>query len=390
MFPVIATLLGGGAAAACVGIARRRRLALLDILASPQDAPCHPTEVPSEREQPSAAHLLTPVRAYFERWDRRYQDWIQTHIDSRIMGSLRSGQMQTLAQGTRRELSRLEKETNRSLVLGAVGLGLIGLTQLTGWPLIPAVIALGLYNALSGLKEVWRVTVEEHRFSLLHLMLVYFLWAWFGGYYLVGTVGIIIGGLCQKFHLLTQTVTRYSLTHLLGEQPAQVWVMLDGVEIEIPFEQLRLGDILVLTAGQQVPVDGAVVRGSATVDQHRLTGESQPVEKAVGDLVLAATLVLGGRIEVRVEKTGAETAAARIGEVLERTVETQEIRIADQFKTVENTRWPMLAGGVLGWMVGGSKKAAAMFGCNFLLIQIPLRILTLLNGLGIGAERGIL
>jgi Cu2+-exporting ATPase len=93
---------------------------------------------------------------------------------------------------------------------------------------------------------------------------------------------------------------------------------------------------------------------------------------------------------VRVERTGAETAAARIGEVLNRTVENQEIRVADQYKHIEYTRWPMVAGSVLGWLVGGRKKAAAMLGSNFLLAQIPLRFFTLLNGLGSGAERGVL
>ena len=145
-----------------------------------------------------------------------------------------------------------------------------------------------------------------------------------------------------------------------------------------------------LTAGQPIPVDGVVVQGTATVDQHRLTGESQPVEKATGDSVLAATLVLGGTIRVRVEKTGAETAAAHIGDVLNRTVEHQEIRLSDQFKAVEKYRWPMLAGGALGWLVRGPTTGAAMLGCNFMLSQIPLRLLTLLNGLATGAERGIL
>jgi hypothetical protein len=67
----------------------------------------------------------------------------------------------------------------------------------------------------------------------------------------------------------------------------------------------------VLTAGHLAPVDGVVVNGAAIVDQHRLTGESQPVEKGAGDPVLATTLVLGGNVGVRVDKTGAETAAAR-------------------------------------------------------------------------------
>jgi Cu2+-exporting ATPase len=261
--------------------------------------------------------------------------------------------MLMLTEGVRRELNPMEKCTNRSLILGTGGLALIVLARLTAWPLTPAVVVLGIYNSLPAVREGWRIAVEERRFSLIHLMLIYLGWLWFGGNALIGTVGIIFSSLCQKVELLTQTVTRHSLTHLLGEQPAKVWILKDGGEIEIPFEDLQPGDIIVLTAGQPIPVDGVVVQGIATVDQHRLTGESQPVEKGTGDSVLAATLVRGGNMRVRVEKTGAETAAAPIGEVLNRTVEHQEISIGDEVKDVEKHRWPMLAGGALGWLVRG-------------------------------------
>ena len=388
MFPVIGLALGGVAVAAFVTRGGYRRPTLLDSLAEPEISLPHPK--PGTTVQTRASGIMDTAIACIERWDGRYQSLIQTHLDPLIMGRLRTEQMQSLAPSVLRELNRMEKRTNRSLVLGVAGFGLIGLAPLTGWPLIPVAITLGIYDAWPGLKESWAIAVDERRFSLMHLMLVNVLWMWLCGYYLIGMIGILFGNLCWKYQFLTQTVTRYTLTHLLGEQPTQVWVVMDGVEIEIPFEQLQLGDILVLTAGQQVPVDGVVVQGAATVDQHRLTGESQPVEKAAGDPVLAATLVLGGRIHVKVEKTGAETAAARIGEVLNRTVETQETRLVDQFKSVENTRWPMLAGGVLGWLVGGPGKGVAMLGCNFLLTQIPFRLLLLLNGLQSGAERGIL
>jgi Cu2+-exporting ATPase len=203
-------------------------------------------------------------------------------------------------------------------------------------------------------------------------------------------IGILLSSLGHKVEWLTQTVTRQSLTHLLGELPTRVWVLRGGEERSIPFEELLLGDILVLTAGHLVPVDGVVVEGAAIVDQHRLTGESQPVEKGAGDPVLAATLVLGGKVGVRVDKTGAETTAARIGEVLNQTVEQQEIRLADQFKSVEKYRWPTLAGGCFGLVLRGPQTGLTMLGTNFMTSQIPLRLLTLLNGLGTGAERGVL
>lgn len=348
---------------------------------------------PTGREPPKATRtpgLLISVRRHWVRWDERYQAWVQTRLDPVLAGRSHNQQLRSLNGGAQRQLQPVEKRNNRRLLLGVAGLGLLAMAGMTGWPLIPAVMAIGLYTGWPWFREAWRVAIEEHRFSLLHLMLAYLVWLWVGGYYWVCLAGTVFNTLCRKTEFLTQMVTRHTLTHLLAEQPSRVWVVLDGVEVEIPFEQLRRGDILVLTAGQMVPVDGVVVQGAATVDQHRLTGESQPAEKAAGDPVLAATLVLGGRLQVRVEKTGAETAAARIGEVLERTVERQEIRIADQYRNLEKTRLPTLAGGTLGWLVGGPTTAVAMLGCNCLPTLIPLRLLTLLNGLKAGAERGIL
>jgi Cu2+-exporting ATPase len=393
MIPVILVAIGSGTIVAAVA-GRRRRPTLLDRLTSAVQAPKAKSAPQAAREAtaqaPSTEAPEGLIGGSLARLDEQYQTFVQTRLDPWLAGQLRDQQMLALTEGVRRELNPMEKHTNRSLALGASGLFLIGLTRLTAWPLNPVVVALGVYNAWPGVRESWRIAVEERRFSLLHLMVIYLGSLWFGGNYLIGTVGIIFAGLCQKVELLTQTVTRHNLTHLLGEQPSQVWVVKDGVEIQIPFEQLHLGEVLVLTAGQPVPVDGVVVQGSATVDQHRLTGESQPVEKTSGDAVLAATLVLGGKMLVRVERTGAETAAAHIGEVLNRTVERQELSLGDKFKDVEKYRWPMLAGGALGWLIRGPSAGVAMLGCNFMLTQVPLRLLTLLNGLGTGAERGIL
>ncbi|MFN9623089.1 MAG: heavy metal translocating P-type ATPase [Cyanobacteriota bacterium] len=383
-FAVLGTVFFAGAVSE-----RRSRRTLLDRLTVPGANPETPSGSKDAPHSPVQATTHSALAA-LARLDNSYQVLIQTHLDPLFAGQVRNEQMMALAQGEMRVLSAKEKRNNRSIALGAAGLAMIGLSQITGWPLIPLVIVFGIHNSWSAVKQSVMIAVKERRFSITHLLLAYFLATWLGGFYLVGTLGLMFGGLCQKFEFLTQAITRHNLTHLLGEQPSQVWIVKDGIEIQIPFEQLLLGDVIVLTAGQSVPVDGVVAQGTATVDQHRLTGESQPVEKAGGDSVLAATLVLGGKIYVRVEKTGAETAAAHIGEVLNKTVENQEVTLADQFKDVEKYRWPMLAGGALGWLVRGPSAGLAMLGCNFMLALIPLRLLTLLNGLGVGAERGIL
>ena len=126
--------------------------------------------------------------------------------------------------------------------------------------------------------------------------------------------------------------TRKHLTNLMGEQPKTVWVLREGVEVEISFVDLQMDDLLVVDAGQMILVDGVIVQGEATIDQRMLTGESQPAEKGIGDSVLAATIVLAGKITIQVQKTGQETTAAQIGTML---VETADFTSAMELRGKE-------------------------------------------------------
>jgi heavy metal translocating P-type ATPase len=372
----------GGALA--IALVRRRPTPLIDYLEAPTPPPETPQALPGQAEPEGACARLAEL-------DDRYQAFVQTRIDPWLASSLRDQHMRALNQGGLRQLGELEKDLNRSLLSSVAALGLVGAEALAGFNATPLIIAFGLYTTWPAVKEVYRIAVEERRLSILHLMTGYSLAQWFSGTYWAAITGMLVTTLGSKVQLLTRIVTRHSLSHLFGEQPSQVWVVVEGgAEMQIPFAQLRVGDILVLDAGQPVPVDGVVVQGAATLDQHRLTGESQPLEKAVGDTVLAATVVLGGRVLVRVEKTGQETAAARIGDILNRTVDRQEVRLADYFRDVEYTLTPMLAASALGWLLRGPQTAAALLGCNYLAGTVSLRLLPLLNALSLAAGRGIL
>jgi Cu2+-exporting ATPase len=385
MIPFVVLGLGLGSGALVVNLfGSRPKSSLVDQLP-------RPTQKAGDMLPDRPNDLVAALHNALTSLDDQYQALIQTRLDPLLAGELRQEQMRQLVPEGKRELNPQEKAQNRRLLVGVGGLVLVGLRQISRWaPLTPVVLLIGFVSVWPELRECWRVAVRERRFSMIHLLLIYLVGLWLGGYYLIGMLGILLSGVGYKIELLTQSITRHSLTHLLGEQPSQVWVVVDGEERLIAFAELQLGDILVLSAGQPVPVDGVVVAGAAIVDQHRLTGESQPVEKAADDPVLAATLVLGGKIQVRVEKTGAETTAARIGEVLNQTVEGQEIHLADQLKEIESERLPMLGGGVVGWLLRGPQTGLAMLGCNFMISLPPLRLLTLLNGLGTGAERGVL
>jgi Cation transport ATPase len=86
-------------------------------------------------------------------------------------------------------------------------------------------------------------------------------------------LGAIIGSVAQKVMMVCEDVSRYELVNIFQQQPRSVWVVVDGTEMEIPFAQLKAGDVLVLDVGHTIPVDGVIVDGIASIDQHMLTGE---------------------------------------------------------------------------------------------------------------------
>lgn len=134
----------------------------------------------------------------------------------------------------------------------------------------------------------------------------------------------------------------------------------DGVEVELPFGELQAGDIIVVNAGEVVPADGTITSGTASIDQHTLTGESQPAEKMVGEPVFATTLVLSGQIHIQVEKAGTDSVAAQIGELLLQTADFKEITQARWVEFVDKTAPVTLGVGALALPVLGPTSAVSL------------------------------
>ena len=108
-----------------------------------------------------------------------------------------------------------------------------------------------------------------------------------------------------------------AIRQLMDLRPQMATVRRDGVEAEIPVEEVRVGDVIVVRSGGSIPVDGVVISGRAAVDQSALTGESVPVEKAPGDAVAAATINTEGYLELRAQKVGEDTTLAQIIRMVE-------------------------------------------------------------------------
>ncbi|NKC12845.1 MAG: heavy metal translocating P-type ATPase [Gammaproteobacteria bacterium] len=198
--------------------------------------------------------------------------------------------------------------------------------------------------------------------------------------------------LCFGRKLLERTRddSKKQLLNVFGKQPRSVWVLRGGVELEIPMADLVAGDVIVVNTGETVPVDGRIDEGAAIIDQHVLTGESAPVDKTVGDDVFASTVVVAGKMYVRVERAGSDTTSAQISRILEESAgftlrsQSRGEALADQMVL------PTLALAGAGYLVTGPLGATSIANCDFgtgIRMAAPL---ALLSSLSVCAERGIL
>lgn len=210
------------------------------------------------------------------------------------------------------------------------------------------------------------------------------------GYYGLAFGAFAMTALCRKLLARTEDQSRQSLINVFGQQPRTVWVLADGVEVEVPFAQLQAGDTLIVGAGQPIAADGVVSDGAASVDQHILTGEAKPIEKGVGDTVFAGTLVLMGKIFIQVEKAGAATTAAQIGAILNQTVDYKQ-QIESRSVALSNTAaLPTLALGAIALPLVGINGALGVLESS---LGYGLRLtgpIGMLNYLRAAAQQGIL
>jgi Cu+-exporting ATPase len=111
--------------------------------------------------------------------------------------------------------------------------------------------------------------------------------------------------------------TSSAIKALLGLQPKTARVVRDGAETDVPVEEVRLGDTLVVRPGEKIPVDGVVLDGRSSVDESMLTGESLPSDKRPGDEVIGATINASGMLTIQASKVGADSALAQIIRLVE-------------------------------------------------------------------------
>ncbi len=130
--------------------------------------------------------------------------------------------------------------------------------------------------------------------------------------------------------------TSEAIKKLMSLRARTARVVRDGIERDIPIDDVVVGDMVIVRPGEKIPVDGVVLEGSSSVDESMLTGESLPVEKAAGDMVIGATINKLGMIKFQAQRVGRETALAQIVKLVEEAQGSKAPiqKLADQISAV--------------------------------------------------------
>ncbi|GIW53590.1 MAG: copper-translocating P-type ATPase [Gemmatimonadales bacterium] len=214
----------------------------------------------------------------------------------------------------------------------------------------------------------------------------------------VVTALVVLG---QALEVRAKGRSSEAIRKLVGLQPRTARVVRDRREVEIPAEEVVVGDVVVVRPGEKIPVDGEVIEGSSAVDESMVTGESLPVEKQVGDLVIGATLNKTGSFRFRATKVGKDTVLSQIIRMVEEAQGSKAPiqRLVDVVSSYFTPAVLILA--ILGFMiwytVGPEPRIvyALIVFVTVLIIACPCALglatpTSLMVGIGKGAENGIL
>ena len=193
--------------------------------------------------------------------------------------------------------------------------------------------------------------------------------------------------------------TGEAIRRLIGLRPKTARVVRDGAEVDVPIENVRVGDRVVVRPGERIPVDGVVVEGHSAVDESMLTGEPLPVDKGTGDEVIGATINKQGLLKFEATRVGAETALAQIIRLVQQAQGSKAPiqRLADRVAGVFVPAVILIAlATFVGWWVAGGDFTAAMIRLvAVLVIACPCALglatpTAIMVGTGKGAELGVL
>ena len=257
-----------------------------------------------------------------------------------------------------------------------------------GHPNMDSLVALGTSAAfLYSLYGTYHV-LEGHAHFAMNL------------YYESAGVILTLITLGKYFEDVSKGKTSMAIQTLVGLAPKMATVLRDGQEVEVPIEEVQVGDLIRVKPGEKVPVDGVVTEGNSTVDESMLTGESIPVSKAIGDEVIGASLNKTGSFILKATKIGKDTALSQIIQLVEQA-QGSKAPIAKLADKVSGVFVPIvivlaLVSGLAWYFLGQESWVFALtLTISVLVIACPCALglatpTAIMVGTGKGAENGIL
>ena len=193
--------------------------------------------------------------------------------------------------------------------------------------------------------------------------------------------------------------TTEAISKLMDLRPQTATVIRDDKEVTIPIDSVVIGDIVVVRAGQSVPVDGTIISGNAVLDESALTGESLPVDKTVNDTVISASISKGGYFTFKATKVGNDTTLSQMIKLVE-DASASKAPIAKLADKVSGVFVPVvlliaLATFIIWLMLGNDFSFALSSAITVLVISCPCALglatpVAIMVGTGVGAKNGVI
>lgn len=313
----------------------------------------------------------------------------QTLKEKLILGDARKQHLDEMLSEERKKKTLAEKraDLNLALAVGATAFAAVG--HLYFWPLGVVSAAVLLYLGIPIHMKTF-MDLKKGKVSVTTLLTIIVIGALFLNYLTVGGLAIVVRQMSMRLRLKVTQESKSNLIDVFRQHPSTAWLLVDGIELQVPFEEIKAGDLAIVNAGEMIPVDGTVVDGVASVDQHILTGESTLTEKSAGDQAFASTTVLSGRICIQVEQAGEETTVAKIGQMLNDTIDFRANADLRAEELADKTVVPVLIAGGLSLPFLGPMGALAILNSHFKYKMSVMAPISIMNYLNIASQSGIL
>jgi len=305
-------------------------------------------------------------------------------------GGVREQQIKEFSADNIGAKSQRKKLNDRNMNVSLVSMALAG----AGNVFYPPMALLSLpgiaYITQFAVREGWRSLARDRKLTVDSLSALMKVLLVANGYLFFASFSVFMFSLNRKLLDKISDDSKKNIVDVFKQQPSTVWVLEGEVELEIPFERLKAGDVVVVGAGGVIPVDGVIADGSASVDQHILTGESQPAEKGEGDEVFALTIVLSGKVRIDVRETGERTTAAQIANILNNTISTRtDVQLWSK-EISDRTVLPTFALGAIAFPFVGRTGALGFVNSHFKYRATIASAIGVLNYLDKASHHGIL